>query len=190
MSNQILDQILEKKNPSQYGSLADMLTLEPNSLIDGHVFYNTSDSKLYFASPLSQTTKANAVAEVRSGNFAWIECKFDEEAKSYSKGDSTFRHSKMAKYPLDQANDDADVLFEMSQAFLKACGKESDEQKECKQKWKALLTSGNNALEQIESLMGKKVNPEFLEKAKEANWLQPVMLQIYEMCFILWAQQE
>jgi hypothetical protein len=177
----LLEKVSSSSASSQYGSMADMLTISPRNLIDGHVFLNTTNDKLYILTNITQGTRSTSIRDIRSGNFAWQEISYDEENKAYKKGEDILRHAKVASYPDGKILDDADAIVELTSNL-------TVDNEELRAKWKKVLTSKDDIVSQLESIMGKSFDETFMNqvKDKERTWVQGILMAVNEQIFLSW----
>ena len=173
----------DNKNENQRGSLLDMLTLNPRNLIDGHVFYNSTNDKVYVVMAASMRgSRAQLIKDVRSGNFVWQEVSSDENDTIKIKNDGdVLHHSKLIQYPDDIVLDEVDCIYEMTNGL-------SLGNVELKKKWKELFETRNkDPIELFETLMNKKFAPSYFEKVEsKEKWVQNILIQVYELIFLDW----
>ena len=182
---QLKQTLIEKKFENQYGSLIDMLTLNPRTLSEGHVFYTTTNDKLYTIIPASMINRSQSIKDVRSGNFVWQEITVEEskEGVKYNRGEEILHHSKLVKYPDDKILDDVDCVFELTNDLR--VGND-----ELRNKWKSALTfkEGEKLYQKLEEVMGKKIDEEWIKKKEgQEGWPQNIFIQLYEHLFLEWA---
>ena len=180
MSDPICKELLEKKPPQQYGSMADMLTLDPRIIVDGHAFYNSSNNQLYIAVPVTQSVSRHIIIrEVRSGNFQWQAITWEEEEKTYKRKEDVLRHAKTAVYPDEQIMDEFDCMVSATENL-------TVDNEQARKTWAKMLDKDAKPLEVLEEAMGKKVDPTYLKQVEGKNWMQGVLVCMYEQLFLSW----
>jgi len=172
----------EQRQPTQYGTLDDMLHLNPRDLIDGHVFKNTTTNKLYTVSPKTVNLRWKTIQAIRSGEFVWTEITFDEKQQGYVRGADVMSHNRQQHYPDNELRDDMDMFVEISANLDVNSNKHKNLVRNFIQK---------PSIDLLKELCNNRELPvEWINKQQEANskWIHTLVLSLHETVFFAWTE--
>ena len=203
MQDPLTREILEKKSIHQYGTMDEMLNLNPRYLIDGHVFLNKTNNKLYTIIPVQASTLVvNSIMQIRSGNFCWTEIQFSPERQGYMRGIDVLTHCKQIDYMVEIERDNFKHVDGLDCIVL-CCNELSISNEKHRQAWKQTLNGSPNGspngtlsiVDIIDQLLPQKIQMKYneeqikhiKEKLKEnSSILQQFMISCYETLFYSW----
>jgi len=171
----------ELNNTSQAGDIGSMLNMDPRKIREGIVFKNTTTNKLYLCASSITGFKIQQIVEMRSGNFIWVEIRYDESKQTYVRGTDTLTHVAKAEYPDGKIYDELDL-------FVEIVGILDLKDKEQKQKFQSLFQSQVVPLEIFEDLAGGQLPEEWKKANPISNWIQPMLTNFFESFFFKWLQ--
>jgi len=173
-------QLVAGKSPLQYGTLPEMLSINPRLLVEG-IFYYCSTLQKLFIIKSTQDTKYNQIAQVRSGNFSWVDLTFDKENNGYILGTENLSHTKTISYPDESIFDENDLLVNLIAKF-------SFNSETYKNDWKSLLSGKEDIVSCLERLTAPfdPVWKQNIIESKDISWLNIILSQVSQFVFSSW----